>query len=136
MAVTPTDEQIRQLVADSATMTGEVVMLNLLKFRATSAAGDSGEESYQRYGDQVVGMVEAQGGHVVWMGRPDQVLIGDPDRDRWDAVALVSYPSRSRFIEMVTSPEYQEAHEHREGGLERSVLLPMTPGEAFASGQR
>ena len=71
-------------------------------------------------------MVEARGGKVLWMGRADQVLIGDADANDWDSVALVQYPSRKAFIEMVTTPEYEKAHEHRESGLERTVLIACT----------
>lgn len=69
-------------------------------------------------------MVAERGGRLVWSGRPEQTLIGDETQD-WDMVALVEYPSRKAFIEMVTSPKYMEAHEHREGGLDRTVLIAM-----------
>jgi uncharacterized protein (DUF1330 family) len=72
-------------------------------------------------------MVEDRGGRVIWTGRPEHVLIGNTDTDAWDLVALVSYPSRSAFIEMVTSPSYEQAHEHRERGLDRTVLLACEP---------
>jgi uncharacterized protein (DUF1330 family) len=75
-------------------------------------------------------MVEDQGGRILWQGRADQVLIGDPAAD-WDSVVLVEYPSRKAFIDMVTAPKYEEAHEHREAGLERTVLVAMT--EQFRS---
>ena len=39
---------------------------------------------------------------------------------------LVEYPSRKAFIDMVTAPKYEEAHEHREAGLERTMLVAMT----------
>ena len=72
-------------------------------------------------------MVEARGGRVIWTGRPEHVLIGDPAGDDWDLVALVSYPSRAAFIDMVTSPKYEEAHTDRERGLDRTVLLACEP---------
>lgn len=129
MAVTPNHDQFLQLAADAQEQTGEVVMLNLLKYKAHAedGAGGTGEQAYARYAEQAVQMVQEQGGSVLWLGRPDQVLIGDADADSWDAVALVRYPSRSHFIDMVSQPRYQEAHAHREGGLERTVLLAMTP---------
>jgi uncharacterized protein (DUF1330 family) len=134
MAITPDGAQLAQLVEDSQRLTGEVVMLNLLKYKERSGDGaGSGQDAYGRYADQVVQMVEAQGGTVVWMGTPDQVLIGDPEADAWDAVALVRYPSRTAFMEMASSAPYQEAHHHREAGLERTVLLPMTPGADWAA---
>ena len=72
-------------------------------------------------------MVEARGGKVIWTGRPEHVLIGDPAADAWDLVALVSYPSRAAFVDMVTSPNYEEAHTDRERGLDRTVLLACEP---------
>jgi uncharacterized protein (DUF1330 family) len=135
MAITPTREQFSQFAHGERD--GEVVMLNLLHFArpdddARSAAGgpgtaSSGEVAYRDYSDQVVQMVEARGGKVIWTGRPEHVLIGDPAADAWDLVALVSYPSRSAFIDMVTSPNYEQAHTHRERGLDRTVLLACEP---------
>ena len=77
--------------------------------------------------------IEARGGKVLWMGRVDQTLIGPVDAT-WDAVALVQYPSRKDFIEMTTSKEYDSAHEHREDGLERTLLLACTPRAEFEIG--
>jgi uncharacterized protein (DUF1330 family) len=153
MAITPTREQFTEFA--HGTRDGEVVMINLLHFArpdepssptAESSAdhgteatpASSGAGAYREYSDQVIKMVEARGGKVIWTGRPENVLIGDSDADEWDLVALVSYPSRSAFIDMVTSSNYEEAHTHRERGLDRTVLLacePLlsalgTPGEA------
>ena len=62
-------------------------------------------------------------GRIVWAGRPHGVLIGG-DADDWDQVVLVEYPSRDAFIEMTSSDDYEDAHAHREAGLERTALLP------------
>ena len=129
MAITPNRDQFVELAA--APDTGPVVMLNMLKFKPRADGpedgAESGAEAYRRYGEAAVQMVEARGGKVLWAGRADQVLIGDPAED-WDQIILVQYPSRAAFIDMVSQPEYQEAHTHRESGLERSVLVACTPG--------
>jgi uncharacterized protein (DUF1330 family) len=102
-------------------------MLNLLKFKhAAQGEAGSGEQAYRRYGEAAVAMVEQRGGRVLWQGRADQVLIGDPAED-WDMVALVEYPSRQKFIEMVSNPEYIKAHADREAGLERTFVIACTP---------
>jgi hypothetical protein len=44
---------------------------------------------------------------------------------------FVSYPSREKFIDMVSTPEYNGAHEHRESGLEATVLLACEPALGF-----
>ncbi len=132
MAITPTREQFSEFA--HGRRDGEVVMINLLHFARTdddaqkeAAAAATGAHAYRDYSDQVVKMVEARGGKVIWTGRPEHVLIGDPAADSWDLVALVSYPSRTAFIDMVTSPNYEEAHADRERGLDRTVLLACEP---------
>jgi uncharacterized protein (DUF1330 family) len=135
MAITPTREQFTEFAHGRSE--GEVVMINLLHFArpddgtppadAGATKTTTGASAYRDYSDQVVKMVESRGGKVIWTGRPENVLIGDSEADDWDLVALVSYPSRAAFIDMVTSPKYEEAHTHRERGLDRSVLLACEP---------
>ena len=122
-AIRPNKSQFVELM--EAPDEGPVVMLNLLKFKEQSDGAGSGASEYAKYSDAAVQMVEARGGKVLWMGRADQILIGDPE-EKWDSVALVQYPSRKDFVEMVSTPEYEQAHEHRESGLERTVLIACT----------
>jgi uncharacterized protein (DUF1330 family) len=124
-AIRPNREQFLQLAQSPDT--GAVVMLNLLKFKeAAQGESGSGQDAYQRYGDAAVAMIEKRGGSIIWQGRADQILIGDPSED-WDTVVLVKYPSRKAFIEMVSNPEYEKAHEHREAGLERTIVVACSP---------
>jgi uncharacterized protein (DUF1330 family) len=123
-AIRPNKEQFLQLM--NAPDEGPVVMLNLLKFKPREGASE-----YGKYSDSVVKMVEARGGKLLWLGKADQVLIGNAD-EPWDAVALVHYPSRKAFIEMTTSKEYESAHEHRDAGLERTMLIACTPREGMS----
>jgi uncharacterized protein (DUF1330 family) len=123
--IRPNPEQFQRLAQSPGK--GVVVMLNLLKFKDTARGeAGSGEHAYRRYGEAAVAMVEERGGRVLWQGRADQVLIGDPAED-WDMVALVEYPSRQKFIEMVSNPDYIEAHADREAGLERTIVVACTP---------
>jgi uncharacterized protein (DUF1330 family) len=117
-AIRPNKEQFLELM--NAPDEGPVVMLNLLKFKPREGASE-----YNKYGESAVQMVEARGGKVLWMGKVDQTLIGPVD-DVWDAIALVQYPSRKAFVEMTSTKEYDAAHEHRESGLERTLLLACT----------
>jgi uncharacterized protein (DUF1330 family) len=124
--ITPNRDQFTALAAAASTDEGPVTMLNLLKFKEVATGGGSGAASYNRYGDSVSKMVAARGGRVLWSGRVEQVLIGDEAANAWDAVALVQYPSRQAFIDMVTDQTYQQSHEHREGGLADTVLIACT----------
>ena len=138
MAITPTKEQFTELAEGRPD--GEVVMINLLHFDRSGTENEAnddgsggspgenvGQDAYRDYSDQVITMVEARGGKLLWVGRPEQVLIGDSEADAWDMVALVSYPNRAAFIDMVTSPSYGKAHVDRERGLDRTVLLACEP---------
>ena len=40
-------------------------------------------------------------------------------------IALVEYPNRKAFLEMVSRPDYLQASEHREAGLEQTVLMAI-----------
>ena len=124
-SIRPNSEQFRQL--GQSPEKGPVVMVNLLKFKRTAEGeAGSGEDAYQRYGNTAVAMIEERGGRILWQGRSNQVLIGDPAED-WDTVVLVEYPSRQSFTEMVSNPDYMKAHEHREAGLERTIVIACTP---------
>ncbi len=130
MSITPNADQFTEYAQSD--LEGEVVMLNLLKYGETGAnENETGQEAYGRYGDAVVKMIEAQGGTIIWGGQPKHVFIGDVDANDLDAAVLVMYPSRQAFIEMVSSPEYGQAHTHREGGLEDTVVIACAPMPGF-----
>jgi uncharacterized protein (DUF1330 family) len=130
MPIGPTKEQIQALL--DSDLEAPVVMLNLLTVaeRAGGDGGDggdaqSGRDSYTRYGDRVRSMLEQTGARILWHGRADSVVIGG-DADDWDAVILVEYPSRKAFIDMTSSPKYQEVSKDRTAGLADSRLIAMT----------
>ncbi len=103
-----------------AARTGEgspVVMLNLLAFRS-----DGGQERYAEYAAAVAPLLEGVGGRIVYAGEPGPALQGD---DRWDLVALVEYPTRQAFLEMIGSAEYRAVAHLRTEALTRGELHPM-----------
>ena len=96
---------------------GPVQMLNLLDFKP-----DGGFERYAEYGAAVAPLLEGVGGHIVYAGAPAAALIGPGN---WDLVAVVQYPTRQAFLDMVSSPEYQAIAHLRTEALERAELHPM-----------
>ncbi|MGA6949328.1 MAG: DUF1330 domain-containing protein [Solirubrobacterales bacterium] len=96
---------------------GPVYMLNLLEFLP-----DGGAERYAEYGEAVAPLLERAGGKAVFAGRVAESLIGEGS---WDLMLLVSYPSRQAFLDMVSSPEYQEIEHLRSQALGRSELRAM-----------
>jgi len=97
---------------------GPVVMVNLVRFR------DRAE--YKRYSELTMPLVKARGGTVLWAGEVEGAAFGDPEKDKWDYVVLVYYPSRAAFLDMMSSAEYEKANAHREAALEEHVILAAT----------
>jgi len=102
-----------------------VTMLNLVRIRELSADGyGSGWDAYQRYSSVVVPMIKSRGGTVLWTGRAETVALGADPEPEFDFVVLVRYPSRAAFIDMMTSPEYENvANPHRINGTAAHVII-------------
>lgn len=84
-----------------------VVMLNLLKFKdRVPETGLSGEASYKKYMRQATPFFAKAGAEVLFMGKPQTMLIGPEDEDLWDKVLLVKYNTVSGFLEMVQAEGY------------------------------
>jgi uncharacterized protein (DUF1330 family) len=101
---------------------GPVYMLNLLEFLP-----DGGAERYAEYGAAVAPLFERAGGKPIFAGRPAEPLIA---QGNWDMVLVVSYPTRQAFLDMVSSPEYQEIEHLRSEALQRSELRAMDAMDA------
>jgi len=110
-AMVPTEEQTQHYLAMETD--GPIVMVNLLKFKP-----DGGAAEYAKYSAGVEPLLKKVGGRVLFSGAARSCLIGNAD---WDAVALVEYPKKEALMEMISSPEYQAIHHHREAGLEGQV---------------
>jgi uncharacterized protein (DUF1330 family) len=113
----PSTESLAALAANPSD--GPVVMLNLLKFKR-----GGGSKAYARYSDAFQQVLIRHGGRFLYLGRAAEMLVA---HESWDAVALVEYPSRKVFLEIVASPEYAALSLHRDEGLERTVLYATDP---------
>ncbi len=101
---------------------GPVVMLNLLKF------APGGEGKYMRYIERfsTSGITERYGVKIIYGGIGHPPLAGADGGD-WDMVALVGYPSRQHFVDMINDPAYQEFKHLRDEAVTTAVLQPTTP---------
>jgi len=123
MPIEPTREQIEELAASPSEQ--PVVMLNLLRFKDRAEGidqGVSGLEAYERYAEAVAPFLRGVGGRVLLSVRAHETVIG-PQAREWDMVLMVEYPSRSKFLEMATDPDYLKVHQHRAAGLADSRLV-------------
>ena len=107
---------------------GPIVMVNLLKFKP-----DGGAAEYAKYSKAVMPLLERVGGRVLFSGTSRFCLIGNAD---WDAIALVEYPRKEALLEMIAMPEYQQAHVHREAGLEGQVNYAVAQNPPAGSSER
>lgn len=106
--------------------TGPVVMLNLMRFRERSLDGNgSGWDAYLRYSALTIKLIKARGGTIIWTGTAEGVALGVPEQHRWDYVALVRYPSRAAFLDMMTSPDYATANVERENGCADHAIIAV-----------
>jgi uncharacterized protein (DUF1330 family) len=127
MPLTPTQSQLEALAASDSEQ--PVIMLNLLRFKARADGideGVSGREAYERYGAATGPFLAAVGGRLLSAVEASETVIG-PEQGEWDMALLVEYPSRKRFLEMASNPDYLAVHAHREAALEDSRLIACTP---------
>jgi len=94
-------------------------MLNLLSFKP-----DGGRERYEEYGEAVAPLLAKVGGRIVFMGAPASALLGEGS---WDLMALVEYPTRQAFLDMIGSAEYGAIGHLRTEALVKGELHPMDP---------
>jgi hypothetical protein len=104
---------------------GPVVMLNLMRFYERSLDGDgTGWDAYKRYSALTVPMIKARGGTLLWTGDAKTLALGEQDRDEWDYVALVYYPSVAAFLDMMTSRDYEtKSDPHRINGCADHLIV-------------
>lgn len=120
----------------SRQMEGEVLMLNLLRFRevadysASPALAPetpiSGAEAYQLYMENTLPHLRASGGEVELMGEGGPFLIGPPD-ERWDLMLVVGHKSAETFMSFASNEAYLAGMGHRLAAIEDSRLLPISP---------
>jgi hypothetical protein len=113
---------------------GEVVMLNLLRFRETadySATPDlqpdgqiSGAVAYDLYVEHTLPHLLESGGSLEFIGEGGSFLIG-PSDERWDAVLLVRHRSVTTFMSFAENEAYLDGMGHRLAAISDSRLLPI-----------
>ncbi len=122
-------------------ITGEVVMLNLLRFRTTAdysatphlapPAAISGAEAFHRYIDHTLPYLRESGGELLFLGTGGEFLIG-PSTERWDLVMMVRQQSLQSFLAFASHQAYSAGIGHRTAAVEDSRLLPIVLAKASA----
>ena len=107
---------------------GQFWAINLMKYRDVADYSDgrettiSGEEADDIYAP--VDILESLGAVVAFGSRVVDQPAGSPD---WDRIAIVRYPSRAGFFEMQRMPEFVDRHEHKDAGMEFTIVMSCDP---------
>jgi uncharacterized protein (DUF1330 family) len=124
-------EDDRQSVLDAGQALSDdtpIAILNLLRFRATVDMGGvevSGKEVFYRYAKSLEPALRLAKARPVFIATVEGMLIA-PKNERWDAVAIVLYPRRSAFEDLLNSPEYLANVHLRTAALDDSRLMLLT----------
>lgn len=129
----PTQESGRDLFQRN--IQGQVVMLNLLRFRKIADYSEtpdlepanpiSGEEAYRIYIKETLPHLKRSGGEIMFLGQGGPFLVG-PANERWDAVMMIRQNSVQDFFAFASNKDYLKITGHRTAALEDSRLLPLT----------
>jgi hypothetical protein len=129
----PTQEAGRAFVMRR--MEGQVVMLNLLRFREIAdysqtpelapAISISGAAAFYRYIEHTLPYLRESGGDLMFLGAGGAFLIG-PAQERWDMAMLVQQSSVESFLAFASHEAYLAGMGHRTAALEDSRLLPLS----------
>lgn len=124
-------EQVRRMLETPPEEDGPFYMVNLIKHREFAEYPDgretnlTGAEADGVYGSLVLPILFDIGARPVFVASVELNLIGQ-DGTVWDQVGVVLYPSRAKFLEMVTSDALRDAAAHKQAGVERSLVLVAT----------
>jgi uncharacterized protein (DUF1330 family) len=140
MFIDPTPESGQRFFGSD--IQGEVVMLNMLRFREWADYSKfpelapsipiSGADAFKRYIEHAHPFLEATGGNLLYLGKASHFLIG-PFDERWDLIMLVRQKSKEALLSMATNKSFLAGIGHRTAALEDSRLLPSTIAEFSAT---
>ena len=110
-------------------------MVNLMQYRDVAEYADgrestiSGREADDMYAP--IGPIAAVGAEIVFFAEVADQLLGDAPK--WDRVAVVKYPTRRSFVEMQNAADFRELHEHKDAGMEATIVAGAQPMAAPAN---
>lgn len=134
----PTPSQLETLMA--LPQDTPVAVLNMFRFReraeyqeddpeyGSPAADISGEQAMALYTEEAGASLTGLGGHVEFRAAAAQVMIG-PEDAHWHMVAIMYFPTRSAFVNMLTDPGFQQARRHRKAALADHYMVHLDGSE-------
>lgn len=110
---------------------GGMWALNFMKYRERAVYADgresalTGEEADNEYAP--IEQLAAVGARPVFVGPVVHQLMGDGTT--WDRIGVVRYPTRRALLEMSQREDFQKKHEHKEAGMDVTIVLASFPEE-------
>jgi hypothetical protein len=110
---------------------GPMWALNLMKYRAVADYEDgretalSGAEADDAYAPHE--QLAAVGSRIVLVAPVLHQLVGDDTV--WDRIAIAQYATRMAMIEMNMRDDFQDAHVHKEAGMDSTIVMATFPVE-------
>jgi hypothetical protein len=103
--------------------------LNLMHYREKADYADgrqtdlTGWEADNQYSP--LGPLAAVGAELVIVA----IVVDQPAGTdyKWDRAAIVRYPNRQALVEMSLTPEFQEAHAHKDAGMKFTIVAASFP---------
>jgi uncharacterized protein (DUF1330 family) len=124
--VIPSEEQMKGFTEGSDE--APIQMVNLLKFKEKAEYDDgretrlTGQEAYAIYGAEVQAHLAKVGAQGIFSARVKRLMLGEVE-DLWDAIAIVTYPSKKAMFTMMMDPDYQASAVHRAAGLKGQLNI-------------
>jgi len=83
-------------------------------------------EAHGHYHRRLAGKWLRNASYPIFNGTPqgEPLMQAQPGKERWDNVWIVRYPSRRKFLELLTWPGYAEAEPYKSMALEHD-LIPL-----------
>lgn len=103
--------------------------LNLMRYREVADYADgratelTGKEADDAYAP--LGPLAAVGAVVAFHADVAEQVVGSPT---WHRVGIVRYPSRAAFFTMQQRDDFAELHEHKDAGMEATIVVACHPG--------
>jgi uncharacterized protein (DUF1330 family) len=96
-------------------------------FRHKRAWNRNSNQAFQLYGEVAGKTIEGLGGRVVMSAPAEQVLIGH-EAANWHAAAIMYFPSRGAFLQMMSDANFQKASRHRRAALSNHCMIHLNGG--------
>ena len=83
-------------------------------------------EAHGHYHQRLAGKWLRNASYLIFNGTPqgEPLMQAQPGQERWDNVWIVRYPSRRKFLQLLTWPGYAEVEPYKSMALEHD-LLPL-----------